>query len=311
MSTISQFDGEDINQHIREAELLALLKRRLTPVQTTRIQNHLPGCKQCHELYQDANDFCLPRRAEEVVVSEAQIQASWDQLKPLLRQAEPRAAAAVRPVAMAAAAGVSRSWALPLAAVLFLILSGVSVILWRNRQAANVPSIAAVETSVAISKSPVNQPTPSTSQQASGNTSTTDPKSAPLKTATQVPDKSLALAIHDVTTLVLTSGEKGDAGVTSAKTSIIPAKAKQLRFRLTKYKPTEFPSYQVELLDEAGKVKQVVTGSLAKDRLIEAIFQRNGLRDGKYQLRVTGQGRADADLTPLTTDPIKLSFKTN
>ena len=169
--------------------------------------------------------------------------------------------------------------------------------------------MAVVETPETISKTAFNQPTPPTSQQEAVNSQVADSKSATPITTTLVTGKSFSLATHDVTTLVLTSGEKGKAEVISSKPFQIPAQAKQLRFRLTKYKPTEFPLYQVELLDAGGKVMQVVTGSLTKAKLIEAVFRRNGLTDGEYQLRVTGQGRADTNLTPLTTALVKLSFK--
>ncbi len=311
MSTISQFDGENMGQHISEAELLALLKRCLTPVQTARLQNHLLDCEQCHELYQDASDFCLPRRTAEAVVSEAQIQASWNRLKPRLRQAEPRAAAAARPPVVAVAAGASWGWALPLAAVLFVLLSTVTVLLWRQRQPAAEPARAADKTPAASAKPPVNPPAQSANQPETVKPQAAGPTPAMPKTAMPATDKSPALAIHDVTTLVLNSGEKGEAEATPANLFQIPARAQQLRFKLTKYKPAEFPSYQVELLDAAGEVKQVVTGSITKDKLIEAIFRRAGLPDGEYQLRVTGQGRAGGDLTPLTTHPVKLSFNAN
>ncbi len=310
MSTISQFDGEDIGQHIRAAELLALLKRSLTPAQTARLQNHLPGCEQCQALYQDVNDFALPRRAEEAVVSEAQIQASWNQLKAQLLPAQPPVAiAAPRPMALAAAAGASWRWALPLAAALLLTLSVVSVKLWRDRQAANAPALSTAKTSADTSMPPVNQPTLPASTQGVANPKTTAQKTAVPKTAAEAPDKTLALVTHDVATLLLNSGEKGEAAASSPQLLQIPSQAGQLRFKFTRYKPTEFPSYQVELLNAQGQVKQVATGWLKKGGSIEAIFRRDGLTDGEYQLRVTGQGRADGDLTPLTTTLVKLSFK--
>lgn len=310
MSIISPFGGEGSGQHISEAELSALLKRSLTSVQNARLQQHLPNCIQCQELYQDANDFCLPRRAEEPAVNEVQIQTSWDQLKPLLLQAESRAAVKQvnHPPVLTATAGLKRVWALPLAATLFLSLGILTIILWRNRQATSLPARIAVNTPDTISKPASNQPTSFTKQPVV-IAPQSNQKPAISKVTTETARKPAPLAPYEVATLVLTSGEKNVTGPTTLQSFSIPAQAAQLRFRIVRYKPTEFLSYRVELLNAAGEVKQVVRGSLAQNKMIEAAFQREGLIDGEYQLRVTGQGRANADQLPQTTPFLKLSFQ--
>ncbi|MBI1764426.1 MAG: hypothetical protein HYR56_23615 [Acidobacteria bacterium] len=311
MSTISQFDNDKAEQHLSEAEVLTFLRQGLTPAQNTRLQQHLLDCWQCQELYQDANDFCQPRRAAEAFVSEAQIQESWSQLKQFVQQAEPQvmAATAPRPLARAAAA-TSRRWVLPLAAVFFLLLTATAVTFWRSRQTATFFGTATVKTPDALSNSPINQPTPPLSQQESANSQATNPKlRTTTKPSAKVDDKT-APAIYEVAQLMLSSGEKSAAEVSAAKVIQVPASAQQLRFRLVRYEPREFPAYQVELLDAAGTVRQAVTGKLAKGNLIEAIFQQAELTDGEYQLRVTGKGGQRQDLTPQTTLAVNLSFKT-
>ena len=310
MSIISQFGDAGSGQHISEQELSALLKQHLTPVQNLRLQQHLTDCLPCQELYQDANNFCLARRPEEPVLNEVQIQQSWEQLKPLLLQSPSPTAVRVthRPTTWADTANLKRDWALPLAAILFLSLGILTITLWRNRQATALPAGVASNTPDVISKPTANQPTPSANQPAVIVPQSIQ-KSATSKTTTETTRKPLSLGTYEVATLMLTSGERNATEPITSPPLSIPAEAAQLRFRIIRYKPTEFPAYQVELLNAAGEVKQVVRGSLAKTKMIEAVFHRAGLTDGEYQLRVTGQGRENADLLPLTTPPVKLSFQ--
>lgn len=314
MSTISQFNTEARGPHISETELAALLKQRLTPAQNARLQQHLPHCHQCHELFQDARDFGLPQRAEDPVVGEIQIQASWNQVKTLLLQAETSASNpnVTGPKTLAAIAGRSSRLALPLAAILFLSLSLVTIALWRHWQRASVPATVTRTTKESSPLHANDQPALPTNLPKTVMPQVSKPKPASSKRANQTSDKSLLLAIHDVVTLVVTSGEKGATETSEPQSFQIPIQATQLRFKFIKYKPTEFPSYQIELINAVGEVQQVVRGSIAKnkkDRLIEAVFKREGLAAGVYQLRLTGKGRLDGDLTPLTTPFIKLSFQ--
>lgn len=314
MNTISQLGGEDIDQHISEPELSALLKQCLTPGQAARLQQHLLRCQACVELYRDANDFGLPQRAEDPVVSEIQIQASWNQIKSLLGQPETHESVMkpIRPTALTAAARLGRSLALPLAATLFLSLSLVALMLWRNQQYSRSSTNATIPAQEVLTNPSDDQPVLSANQPKAAPTSTNQQRAALTKVTSGTADNSLPSAIHDVATLVLTSGEKGTAEKPSSQSLLIPVQATQLRFKFVRYKATEFPSYQVELLSAVGEVQQVAQGSLEKnkkDSLIEAVFSREGITDGEYQLRVTGQGREDADQFPQTTPFIKLSFQ--
>lgn len=297
MNAIRPQSGKHDGPHLSDAELFELQQGRSSPAQFASGQQHLFVCPKCLRAFKEVSDFLTPLQAEEVAVSSEQIEAGWRELKERLPLSKPLAQAAPT-AARAATASTSRGWLLPLAAGLLVILGLAGLVLWRGRQPATQI--------VWVSKAPPPAPAP-ISPAASVHPAVAQPEqpragepAKPSAAQAQRPSQTAHPAFQ-ASELLVTSGEKGASDTASAQKLFVPAQQKTLRIRLRLYNPLDYSSFQVELLDQQRSRLQAVGGKLTKDLALEARFERAGLADGKYFLRVSGQRGQTNSTEPLET----------
>jgi hypothetical protein len=284
MNAIRPQSSKYAGPHLSEAELFDMQQGRSSPTQFASGQQHLFVCPKCLQAFKEVSDFLTPPQAEELAVSNEQVEAGWQELKERLPRSKPGAQAAPT-AALVTTASTSRGWLLPLAAGLLVTLGLAGLFVWRGRQP---------ETQIARVSDAPSQPPTQVSPVASVRPTETQPEqqgvgrqAMPSAAQAHRPSQT-AQPPFQVSELLVTSGEKAASDTAPAQILFVPAQEKTFSLRLRIYNPLDYSSFRVELLDQKRTPVQAVGGRLTKDLAIEALFERAGLADGKYFLRVTG-----------------------
>ncbi len=274
-----QFDKPD-GEHLSDADLIELQQGLLSPARLASVQQHLFVCLECLRAFKDASDFFTPLQADEAAPSNKQIEAGWQELKKRL----PLSEVGVHP-ARAAARTTTALKLLPLAAGLLVALGLAGLFIWRERQAetqlaqtANAPSQLPMPASPAASTRPTE--TVLDQRKVVGQAKLEISQAPRQNQATQPPFSTRELFV--------TSSERAATEVAQPQLLFVPAKAKTFSVKLRVYNPLDYRSFHVELLDSQRRGVQAVDGNVTKDLAVAAVFERAGLPDGKYFLRVTG-----------------------
>ncbi len=276
-----QFDKHG-EEHLSDAELFELQQGLLSPARLASVQQHLFDCFECLRAFKDGSDFFTPLQTDEMIPSNEQIEAGWQELKKRLPLSEAsfQAAPAADPVASA-----SSGWLLPLAAGLLVTLGLAGLFVWRGRQTetqlaqtSDTPSQPSTQASPAASARPTE--TTFDQRRAVGQAKLESPRPHRQSQAAQPPFSTREMFV--------TSGEKAATDVTQPQLLFVPAQEKTFSVKLRIYNPLGYRSLRVELLDSQRQVVRTAGGKVTKDMAIEAVFERAGLADGKYFLRVTG-----------------------
>jgi len=285
-----QFDKPG-GEHLSDTELFELQQGLLPPARQASVQQHLFVCLECLQAFKDVSDFLTPLQADETVPSKKQIEAGWQELKKRL----PLSEVGVHP-ARAAARTTHALKLLPLAAGLLVTLGLAGLFIWRERQTetqlaqtANTPSQLPTPTSPAASAGPTE--TALDQRKVVGRAKLETPQAQRQNQATQSPFSTRELFV--------TSSERAATEVAQPQPLFVPAQAKAFTVKLRIYNPIDYRSFSVELLDRQRKVVQTAEGKVTKDLAVEAVFERAGLADGQYFLRVTGSHKENKSVEPL------------
>jgi hypothetical protein len=272
----AQFD--DGGRHLSNDEMMAFCQERMAAAEREAARPHILHCDECLQLFKDVNDFCEPRREDEVGIGELEVRRAWKELWPQVqdmigppRRKFPRA-----------------TWLMSAAAGLLLMLGMSTGFVLREKQKKEQAQrqIAQMQNEQSKLEARLGQVERNASDQLKQEREQRAQAEARAQ-ALQNRLNDLQQARQNIPIYARTlSSEKGGGDDWQLS---IPGTPKTFLLSLTRSKPYEFPEYSIVLLDQQGRsvaerqgLKPVGSGYLS------FALSRSEAPAGKYSLLLYG-----------------------
>jgi hypothetical protein len=279
----AQFDAGG-GRHLSNDEMITFCQERMSGAEREAARPHILHCDECLQLFKEVNDFFGPRREDKVKIDELQVRRAWKEFWPQARDIKEAISDAIEPPH----GGISRAkWLMAAAAGLLLMLGAPTVFVVREKQEKEQAQLQIVQMQNERSKlearlgqverTAVDQLKQEREQraQAEARAQVLQNRLNELQQSRQnVPIYSLML-----------SSQKGGGDDWQLN---IPSTAKTFWLRLTRAKPSEFPEYSIELIDQLRKTVAERRGLRPVDGYLNFALSGSETPAGKYSLLLYG-----------------------
>lgn len=236
----AQFDDGG-GRHLSNDEMIAFCQERMAAAEREAARPHILQCDECLQLFKDVNDFFAPRREDEVEIGELHVRRAWKEFWPQARD-----------IIGSSRGGLSRAaWLMAAAAGLLLMLGLAAVFVWHEREGKEQAQrqIAPMQNEQSKPEAPLGQ----IERNAGDQPKQERKQRAQAEARAQARQKrlnDLQQARQDIPTYTLMLASEKGIGDDSQLS--IPATVKTFRLKLIINKPSAFPKYSIELLNQQG-----------------------------------------------------------
>ncbi len=271
------------DEHVGEGQIIAFYEGELAEAERESVQKHLVGCANCLRLLREVSDFFDPLRQDEVPPSEADIRRDWLSLWPKIKPAEP---AKILPFPK----NETRfSFArLAIAASLVASFSSTGYLAWRVQQEKHESETAR---NYAAKLKDEQQQADNRFEQTVRDLKQQNEQLIAEQTllAQRIQSTTVVSSIpHNIQTDYFSFGEERDSGGGKLLDFSDGSQARLLVMTINN--PRNYPSYVIELQDEAGRqvIQPAKLKPVGEDNTLNMVIARAGLKSGEYVMVLYG-----------------------
>jgi hypothetical protein len=283
--------------HLSEVRMIAYYRGELAEAEREATQAHLVSCAECVALFRSLSDFLEPARADEDVITAAETSQQWESFLRRVEISSPKSADKSRTSVVQGDFKHSRDKkflldsrvTLAMAASLLISMGALGWLAWRVRHEQQSRRESQEVAAQLESKQRELEQRLAQLTERNANEITREREQRLAEAERDKLQDLVATARppgDDVRVYPLTlSSERGSGEELRLKLS----SAAQVRLLISK--PGAFRQYEVELLDQGGRIVRKFKGLRPQgvDRALSFRLNRGALSPGKYHLRLLGR----------------------
>ena len=279
--------------HLNEARMIAYYRGELSEAERDATQAHLVSCAECIALFRSLSDFLEPARDDEEDVTAAETNQQWESFLQRVKTSPDKSGASViqgdfKPSHKKFFLDSRITLAMAASLLISLGLVGwLAWILWQERQSRRQSQEIFVE--LQNKQTELEQRLAQVTQSGEDQIKREREQRQAAEAERDQLQELLAAArppAEDVRVYPFAlSSERGSAEELQLKLS----RAAEVRLLISK--PGAFARYNIELVDQNGRIVRKFSGvrPAGVDRALRIRLNRGALRPGKYRLRLFGQ----------------------